>query len=255
MAELVKRKAFLGVTNIIRFNWHFYVLASLLFILMVFIARFSSIYILQQVSLIGAILILISTSLSIFVSWYIYDFTNIYQLPFIKASGESFSIANFNAGFDEFSPVIKCKFPNASLDVFDFYNPVRHTEISVKRARKSIKPYPGTRIIDTNTFVPEADKYDIVFLIFSAHEIRDTKERITFLHLLETSLKASGKIYVMEHTRDLANLLAFNLGSLHFYSDKSWKNCFMLAKLKVKRQYKLNPFINLYEVTANDPTH
>lgn len=255
MERLINRRPFQGVVNIIRFNRHFYILALILLIILVSIAKLSSTYFAQQFALIGAIIILISTMFSILTSWYIYDFTKIYTLSFIESSKEFLSITNFNAGFDEFSHVIKHKFPNSTLKVFDFYNPYKHTEISIKRARRAIKPYPGTITIDTASFIHSGHQYNIVFLIFSAHEIRDKDERARFFQTIGEILQPNGKLYLIEHVRDFPNFLAYNLGFLHFYSDKSWKACFKSAKLKINKQDKLNPFINLYEILKDDTKH
>ncbi len=45
-------------------------------------------------------------------------------------------ILNINAGFDETSFIIKNNFPNADLNVFDFYDAEIHTEPAIVRARK-----------------------------------------------------------------------------------------------------------------------
>lgn len=255
MERLTDRKPFQGVINIIRFNRHIYILSLMLVILLLSVTKYSPALFIQQFALTGAIIILISTTFSVLTSWYIYDYTKIYTLPFIKSSAENLSIANFNAGFDEFSQVIKHKFPNSTLEVFDFYNPGKHTEISIKRARKTIKPYPDTITIDTDNFIHAGNKYNMVFLIFSAHEIRNIDERIIFFQEIGSALQQNGTLYLIEHVRDLPNFLAFNLGFLHFYSDKSWKHCLWSANLKINKQQKLNPFINLYEIIKDDITH
>ena len=62
----------------------------------------------------------------------------------------------------------------------DFYEPQKHTEVSIKRARKAYPPSPDTKHVKS-TLLPLADKsVDNLFVIFSAHEIRDSNERISF---------------------------------------------------------------------------
>ena len=46
------------------------------------------------------------------------------------------NITNINAGFDETSYILDDKFPNATIKAFDFYDAEKHTEASIKRARK-----------------------------------------------------------------------------------------------------------------------
>ena len=89
-------------------------------------------------------------------------------------------IININAGFDETSELLQAKYPNAALEVFDFYDPAKHTEVSIKRARKAYPPYKGTKQIITSSLPLQNNSVDNIFVIaFSAHEIRNDEDRIT----------------------------------------------------------------------------
>jgi len=243
------RGKFTGVANIIRFNWHFYVIALPLIIFCLFFSSFLSgnlQIILIVLSLCGAAVIFTS----LFVSWYIYDYSELYSLNWfnkLTLPGKTI-IANINAGFDETSTLIKNKFPEASLDVFDFYDCKKHTEISIERARNAYPPYPGTKTISTDNAGLKNSSYDIIFLILAVHEIRNNSERVNFFKQLSLSLKPSGRIIIVEHQRDLMNFLAFNIGFFHFHSPKTWLQNFNDAGLKVLSINKLTPFLNIYEI-------
>src|SRR3954467_14181058 len=128
----MERVAFQGVTNIIRFNWHFYLIA---------IGCITGCFIFHQYLLI--LLIVLSTVVSLGVSWYVYDYSGLYDLGWMDFSSVH-HILNINAGFDETSALLSRKYSSASLTVLDFYDPAKHTEVSIERARKAYGPYPGT---------------------------------------------------------------------------------------------------------------
>jgi hypothetical protein len=153
---------------------------------------------------------------------------------------------NIHAGFDETSALLKHKFPEISLTVFDFYDPVKHTEVSVERARRAYPVYPGTKAISTTNVPLNENSVDYIFLIFSVHEIRNMKERISFLSQLKNSLREDGKIIVTEHLRDPLNFIAYNIGFLHFFSKNTWEYAFKKAELSLSKEFKITPFISVF---------
>ena len=135
-------------------------------------------------------------------------------------------MVNIHAGFDETSILLSTKFPDAELIVFDFYDPEKHTEVSIKRARKAYPSYPNTKKIITST-IPLGDSCaDKIFVTLAAHEIRDDNERIIFFKELYRILKTGGQIFVTEHHRDLYNFIAYTIGFFHFHSYSTWTNTF-----------------------------
>lgn len=205
------RKPFQGIGNIVRFNWHFYLLSIGLIILILILNN----YIYETYSIYARLicfLIVLTTLVSLIVSYYVYDCSNLYKLTWLDkiTPNKIGKIININAGFDETSVLLKDKFPSAELVVFDFYDPIKHTEISIKRARKAYPLYPNTQsIITSNVLLPDSS-IDTIFLTLSAHEIRNNQERIIFFRELNRILKHSGHITVTEHLRDLPNFLAYN---------------------------------------------
>ncbi len=179
--ETLTRKPFQGVMNVVKFNWHFYILAVILSLLIAaFALYFGGNYKIYIVML--ALKIIIPSVISLVVTYYIYDYSKIYELHFLAFLNirSTDKLVNINAGFDEFSLMISDKFNNKNLQVFDFYNPEKHTEISIERARKVSKVYPNTKSIETSKLPLEANTVDYVFLLFTAHEIRNQQERIVF---------------------------------------------------------------------------
>ena len=245
------RKPFQGVWNIIRFNWHFYAISAIGIIAVLGALPYLPLF------LNGFILLIITFSLltivvSLIISYYIYDVSNLYDLSWIKSEVKNPTIVNINAGFDETSGLIKSKIPDVHLKVLDFYDPLKHTEVSIKRARKAYPEIPGTISVTTQKIPLKTDSVDIVVAMLSAHEIRANEERIQFFKELRRIKKLDGQLYVIEHLRDVPNFLAYNIGFLHFHSRKTWEQTFEAANLKVVEEIKITPFISKFKLTDGD---
>ena len=247
------RRPFQGVINIIRFNWHFYVGVILICVVLYYLGNTLVIQ-LELISSILIVSILVATLVSIVVSLYIYDLSGLYNLNWLPDDERELNIVNINAGFDETSELLKMKYTRSDLVVLDFYNPLKHTEVSIKRARRAYPPYQNTIKVESANLPILTGTIDNVFVVFSAHEIRDTNERITFFRELNRILKPDGEIYVTEHLRDVPNFLAYNIGCFHFLSKRSWHSDFSDSGLSIKCEQKLNPFITNFTLVKNGIT-
>jgi ubiquinone/menaquinone biosynthesis C-methylase UbiE len=246
------RKPFQGIYNIIRFNWHFSVLSFVFLLALCIINRFliaPYLYVSYIIMFGSAAVIIISLS----VSYYVYDRSGFYQLDWLDELqlSPTGTMININAGFDEMSAMLKYKYPEASLIVYDFYDPLKHTEISIKRARKAYPPFPGTRHIDPSSIPLENNCANNIFMILSAHEIRTANARTDFFQELSRILKPGGKIVMVEHLRDTFNLLAYNIGFFHFIPKSLWEKAFEKAGLTVSTEKKLTPFITCFALEKN----
>ncbi len=249
------RKPLQGVTNIVKFNWHFYAF-SIITLTVIFVADH---FVCKQMNILTIIItsfIIFSIVVSLIVSFYVYDWSNLYQLSWLNKLDilANNQLVNIHAGFDETSQLLASKFPNVQLQVFDFYNPKLHTEISIKRARNAYPAYPNTISISTSFLPLEASSVDCIFLFFAAHEIRDDTERIYFFKQLQQSLKPSGKIVVTEHLRDIPNFMAYNIGYLHFLPQSCWIHTFQHADLQIISSQKINPFVTIFILQRNGTT-
>jgi hypothetical protein len=249
------RKPFQGITNIIRFNWHFYVLAAAFISLVLQATLYVPEPAVTLLSL-SVLLIVLSIVLSLAVSFYVYDHSHLYTLDWLSSLSlpAGALLVNIHAGFDETSALLVYKYPAGHLQVLDFYDPVRHTEVSIKRARKAYPAYPGTKTITTSDSLLQKESVDCIFTILSAHEIRNREERVVFFKGLEKSLKEEGKIVVVEHLRDWPNFIAYNIGFLHFFSKKEWQYTFDAAGLNIVKEAGITPFISAFILQRNGTT-
>ncbi len=247
------RKPFQGVSNIIRFNWHFYFFSTAIILLIFVVANtfFSGFSVYLYFVCVLAILSILA---SLVVSYYVYDLSELYKLDWLDSSelGKGDRVVNINAGFDETSMLLKEKFVNAEVTALDFYEPAKHTEISIKRARKAYPPFPNTRQITTSNLYLSQSSANRIFLFLSAHEIRNHQERTDFFRELERVLKPSGQIFLTEHLRNLPNFLAYNIGAFHFHSEKTWLDNISKANLRVTEKTNITPFITTFILEKNE---
>ncbi len=244
------RGSFQGIGNIVRFNWHFYVLA-IAFILALLMA---DLYVESSFSIfvyLFCVLIFVTIIVSLIISHYVYDLSNLYDLTWLGTSSQPDTVVNIHAGFDETSELLKGKFPNCKLHVFDFYDPSKHTEVSIKRARRAYPPYPETRQIKTSEIPLGSRSVDAVFLILAAHEIRNEIERVLFFKELHRVLTENGQILVVEHLRNSPNFLAYTVGFFHFHSYSTWKRTFKRAELNVLKEGTITPFLRIFTLSKN----
>lgn len=244
----INRRKFQGVLNILSFNRHFYIYG--LIVLVIIITSYielqwptSIFYLIVSAFIYGLLMPLI-------VSAYVYDFSGYYNFNWLNElnikDSSTKQIININAGFDETSFIIKKHFPKSNLKVFDFYNPKRHTEAAIVRARKVSLVYPNTKKIKSDV-IPLKDKSaDIIFLLSAAHEIRSQNEKIQFLKECHRLCKPNGKIIMVEHLRDFPNFLAFTIGFTHFFSKHTWKKAFKAAGFSTFNESKFTPFMSIF---------
>ena len=189
----LKRTPFQGVLNIIRFNWHFYVMAGLVLLAVFFFKNYLPEQI-QGFALLISILAGLSIIISLLTSFYIYDLSNLYQLQWLPTPGNK-RILTINAGFDETTEIIKGKFPNCNITACDFYDPSRHTEVSLQRARKAY-PSPRNTIQITTNRLPFADNsFDFVVCSLFLHHLTDEKAVVL---LAEMKRVARNRIFAID---------------------------------------------------------
>jgi SAM-dependent methyltransferase len=239
------RKPLQGVRNILRFNWPFYALAGSA-LLALFIVSYWLPAAFQKWIGLGIVLAILGIGVSVIASWWAYDASDLYELKWLPSEKEEIRILNIAAGFDEVSGLLQTKYPQAQLIVADFYDGERHTEPSIRRARKAYPPVAETISVQTRNLPFEATSFDIIVAMLAVHEIRDTGERTNFLRELHNVLKPKGRLYLTEHVRDIYNFSAYNIGAFHFHSRRAWLQNFKEAGFKIAGECKTTPFITTF---------
>ncbi len=244
-----KRRRFQGVLNILSFNRHFYVFGLLVLAILIVGLSLLKVPVLWTWIITGAFFY--GLIMPLLVSTFVYDFSGYYDFHWLKSLDlnpeKVEQIVNINAGFDETSFILENKFPNAELNVFDFYNSKRHTEPAIVRARKVSMVYPNTRQIKSDEIPLDDRSVDIVFLLSAVHEIRSHSEKVVFLKECQRICKPSGKVITVEHLRDVPNFFAFSIGFTHFFSRKTWKRAFKESGFSTFNETKFTPFMSIFK--------
>jgi hypothetical protein len=254
MAQPVKRRPLQGVWTIIRFNWHLHAIAlaaiAILLAGAVFLTGMAAL-----LCALSAVAAALSVLLSLLATWHAYDASGLYQVSWLAPElGHARHAANVHAGFDETSVPLKSAFPRTQWHVLDFYDPAKHTEISIRRARRAQPPSPETMAIHTDQ-IPLADSsLDRVLLILAAHEIRDHDERVIFFRELRRVLAPGGRVIVTEHLRDLANIAAYSVGAWHFHPRAAWLATFHAAGFRLAREFHNNLLISTFVLEPDEST-
>ncbi len=245
----MNRKPFQGIWNIIRFNRQFYITA----IILIAVLLMSYSYWPKKLQIPLLVVVSVSTLtiiVSLAVSYYIYDYSDLYEMKWLPKNQRG-HILNVHSGFDETSEIIKAKHPNSTLFICDFYDPNKHTEISIERARKAYPINPETIAIPTDKLPFEDNTFEIVIACLSAHEIRNADERIMFSKELHRVAKSDGQVFVTEHLRDSYNFLAYTIGFFHFHSRNTWLKTFEDSKFRVVEESKTTPFVTTFVLEKN----
>ena len=242
------RKPLQGLRNIIRFNWHFYALAFGLALAVGAVALVLPAP-LSYYAWAGLGLLLAPVLVSLAVSGYVYDYAGLYKLGWLPARIAPVPgnrMLTISAGFDELTPLLAQTWPAGQLLAVDFYDPARHTEVSIKRARQAYPPVPGTLQVSTHSLPLPSHSIDYALAFLAAHEVRDAAERAIFFREIARVLKPHGELIVVEHLRDAANFLAYTVGFLHFHSRPAWLATFRAAELRVAQEVKITPFLTAF---------
>ncbi len=250
------RKPWLGVANIVRFNWHFYALALGL-TLALGLAAWQLPAPLGRYAGLTTVLVAAPLVVSLAVSAYVYDCAGLHELGWLPAAyvpAPGATVLSVSAGFDEISPVLHQRWQPSRLLAIDFYDPTRHTEISIRRARRAYPPRPGTLTARTHALpLPTATAATTVAFL-AAHEVREAAERAAFFGELRRVTQPEGTIIVVEHLRDAANFLAYTISFLHFHSRRAWLITFRATGLRVVQEIKITPFITAFILRADAAT-
>ena len=247
--------SFEGVAKIIRFNTRYYLVSALGVASVVLLLIFISLPVwLETAAVCGTALMLFWTLSSLLVSWFVYDHAGVTRWEWMRPDLHRVPArwVNIHAGLDESTAALRRLLPDTEGVVVDIYNPATMTEPSIARARRM---YPATEPFMAGMAkalpLPDGDR-DAIFLLFAAHELRDSDDRTNLLLEARRILKSGGRILLVEHLRDLPNFVAFGPGFLHFHSGRSWRHSIGQAGLEVVEQRKVTPFVQCFTLRRAD---
>ncbi len=233
-----------GVGQIVRYNWPYYVGGLVVAVAGIgagcWPAVPGALRIAGLVAGIGAAVLVVN---SLAASYWIYDRSGLMSWDWV--GGELGSVPrrwlNLHAGVDESSGALRSAFPGSEGTTADFFVAGEMTEPSIARARAE-RPAQAARVDPAR--LPYGDAaFDAVFLFFAAHELRRPAAREALFRELTRVTAPGGAVLVVEHARDVANLLAYGPGVLHFLPAGEWRRLAGVAGLEVRRERRRTPFV------------
>jgi hypothetical protein len=249
------RNPWQGMITIVRLNWPYYAAsAGVLVAALAMLVRSSSIP--WQL---GFALVAFGSAYFLFVSLgvshFVYDRSDLYRWGWLNRAlgGLDARAAVFcHTGFDDASLSLQSMYPEASWRVLDHFDPERMTEASIQRARALFPPSAETLPASFDRWPIDSHTVDLVLGFLAIHELRSEDERSSWFGEAKRCLPAGGRVVVVEHTRDLANFLAFGPGFMHFHSRASWRRCWERAGLRFHDEFLVNPFVRVFVVKRDE---
>lgn len=243
------RGRFDGVLNIVRFNWPTFALTLLLVLALLAGSVVITSFALKALLVVAALSLAAGTFVSLAVSHTIYDLSDLYRFEWLaRACGERAprSAIFCQTGFDESSALLRTHTPDTSWTLLDHYEPVRMTEASIQRARKRCPPADGTLDAPHDAWPTVSNEADVVIGMLAVHELRMCDERAAWFAEAARSIRPGGRIIVVEHVRDVANVLAFGPGAWHFHSVRAWIRSWERARLRLREQLRITPWVRVF---------
>lgn len=237
-----------GLWTIARLNWPFY--AAALGVLLASLAGLILpatpwLKVLCALLAAGALYFLV---FSLGVAHLVYDRSDLYRWAWLQRVFRSPSPAQAilcHAGFDEASALLKAHTPALTWTILDHYDATRMTEPSIHRARRWFPPVPGTIATPEHTWPLGADFAGLVLGLLAIHEFRTEAERSAWFSEAGRCVQKDGRIVLVEHLRNFANLVAFGPGFLHFHSRSNWQRCWLAAGLRLVEEFDLTPWVRV----------
>ncbi|MES2476257.1 MAG: class I SAM-dependent methyltransferase [Verrucomicrobiota bacterium] len=249
---MTQRGKWQGMWTIAKFNWPFYGGALVIFALAAFGYFWSDAPLLKWACMavvMGSLYFLI---VSLWVSHQVYDRSDLYRWAWLERAldgAEPDMMIFCHSGFDEASQALNECFQDVVWVVLDHYDTAMMTEASIRRARKRFPPTAGTKPAPFDHWPVAAGSAEVVFGLLAIHELRREEERIAWFEEANRCLKPGGRVVLAEHTRDVANFLAFGPGFLHFHSRASWQRCWEKAGLHATDAFQVTPWVRIFIVS------
>jgi SAM-dependent methyltransferase len=238
-----------GVLQIVRYNWSLYVagiaVSALVAGLVVVIHPPA---VLTAVLILGAVAAVFWLALSLAVSHYVYDRSDLYRWEWIRerVAPDPRHVVNIHAGLDETSLALQEIYPAAEVTILDIYDSAEMPEPSIARARRKARSMVASVNADFRKLPLQTASADLVTVIFVAHELRRPAAKEAFFRELARVIKPGGSVLLVEHLRDAWNLLAFGPGAFHFFPRSAWLRVADATGFRLREEISRTVFVRAF---------
>jgi hypothetical protein len=180
---------------------------------------------------------------SLAVSWYVYDASPLSRYDWLapRMRRHPMRWINLHAGLDQASMALQRLFPASDGRSFDIFDPLEMRAASILEARRVVGATDSSGE-QWRALPPQ----DVVFLVFTAHELRRFEARVRLFRAASEVLAPGGDIAVVEHVRDGLNFLAFGPGFWHFLPAHAWRKTAAAAGLRIREEFSVTPFVRVF---------
>ncbi|MDQ3127780.1 MAG: YndJ family protein [Chloroflexota bacterium] len=185
---------------------------------------------------------LVATSAAVLVTWRVFGPEAPERWAWIRSVGtDSARWLNLTTGFDDSTATLRATLPGrgSAIDVFDSS---RTHAAALRLARAAFPPASESVPVAGLPAVVDSASVDTVFLLMSAHETHDQERRSLFA-ATRSALAPGGRLVLVEHLRDRANVLAFGPGAWHFSDRDDWLRSADSAGLELLDERGLGPWV------------
>jgi ubiquinone/menaquinone biosynthesis C-methylase UbiE len=247
--ERAPRGPFDGVLQIVRYNWSLYVAAIFVSALVVgFVLVIHPPVALAALLILGAVTAVLWLALSLAVSHYVYDRSDLYRWQWIRerVAPSPRHVVNIHAGLDETSLALQEMYPAAEVTILDIYDPAEMPEPSIARARREARSTLASVNADFRRLPSQSGSADLVTVIFCAHELRRAASKEAFFRELARVITPGGSVLLVEHLRDAWNLVAFGPGAFHFFPRHEWLRVVGTTGFRLSEEISRTVFVRAF---------
>jgi SAM-dependent methyltransferase len=241
------RRRWTGLLQVLRYNWHLYALAAAGELAVAGALVALPLPGVPRVVLAGgAIAGSLWSAASVLVSHYVYDRSALYRWDWLRELDLTPAAwVNIHAGLDDTSSALTALYGASSARVLDIFDAGTMTEPSIRRARRE-RSELRAEAADFRRLPLVSAGSDAVFLVFAAHELRSREAKVRLFGETARVLRPGGRVVVVEHLRDAWNFAAFGPGFLHFFPGATWRSVMADARLTVRRELSVTPFVHVF---------
>jgi SAM-dependent methyltransferase len=160
-----------------------------------------------------------------------------------SAAGRPKRWLNLTTGFDDSTVTLRRRIAGEGRTV-DVFDPSVEHEAALRRARVRFPtPGPGASVAPAALDdVVAAGSADTVFLLMSAHEAHG-QDRLALIRSAARAVTPGGRLVLVEHLRNAANVAAFGPGAWHFATRAEWLAIAREAGLTLEEETRLTPLV------------
>jgi SAM-dependent methyltransferase len=147
-------------------------------------------------------------------------------------------VAVLHAGLDNVSANLRGLWPDATIQIVDFFDASTMTEPAIARARAGQRHGDALQDIWPNL--------DAAFVVLAAHELRTDSDRAAFFLRVAGALAPHGRLVLLEHLRDLPNAAVYGPGAMHFLPRNDYITAFADGRLEILEERAMTPFLRLF---------